>query len=69
MLPWDRLADRANQVELSQPIFTESQLARLTAFRARIVKYQASEEHGLGEQRLEFARWLVTHGRLSEEME
>lgn len=66
MLPWDRRADPINQTELLREIFTESQLAMLTALRARIAKYQAHEEHGLDERRLEFASWLVAHGRLGE---
>lgn len=69
MLPWDRRADSTNRAELLRDVFTEPQLAMLTAFRARVVKYQAREEHGLDERRLEFASWLVAHGRLCEEIE
>lgn len=69
MLPWDRRAERINRVVSPEEIFTEAQLARLMTLREYVVRYQAGDEHGIDEHRLEFARWLVQNDKLSEERE
>lgn len=48
-------------------VFTEQELERLRALRARSCALQVSEEYGVDVRRLQFARWLVTHGRLHED--
>lgn len=71
MLSWQRKWDRTSQLVPAlatlADLFTPEELARLFALRARSRALRASEEFGLDACRIAFARWLVEHGRLSEE--
>jgi ABC-type branched-subunit amino acid transport system ATPase component len=48
--------------------FTAVELARLERLRERHAAYLGYAEQGLDLRRLEFARWLVQRGILSEEL-
>ena len=51
---------------LEAPSFTPEELAKLVALQNR--SRSIDIELGMDEQRLRFARWLVEHGKLSEEL-
>ncbi|HLY31780.1 MAG TPA: hypothetical protein VKQ36_12195 [Ktedonobacterales bacterium] len=46
--------------------FTPTELAKLAALRENYPSHVEVQERLLDELRLEFARWLVEHGRLNE---
>jgi hypothetical protein len=46
--------------------FTPEELARLNALRASFQSRAEYLERVIDDRRLEFARWLLEHGRLSE---
>lgn len=52
---------------LLTPDFTEGQIEQLTRLRDRYMQ-QAQQQQQEERHRLEFARWLVTHGRLTDEL-
>lgn len=76
MFWWEQVRDqylrgqrRQETAELSS--LTSEQIARLRALREHIRTRRASAERDIAEldvdeQHLQFARWLVEHGRLSE---
>lgn len=71
MFSWQRKWDRTPQfvpapVTLAD-LFTPKQLARLFALRSHAHALRVSEESGLDAHRLTFARWLVEHGKLTED--
>jgi hypothetical protein len=69
MLPWKRKVEQPSAAEDDLPGFTRAQRARLT----RLCRHLRSRAPDLtcepDARRLQFARWLVRHGRLSEGME
>ena len=67
MIRWDRKPERAVAPAALADLFTPRELARLFAMRTRSGALRASEEFGIDANRLAFARWLVEHGRLSED--
>jgi hypothetical protein len=66
--PWRLLK---NQVQASflaeQWIFAPEEHARLSALRTQLRSRGIAVEMDFDEQRLLFARWLVEHGKLSDE--
>ena len=46
--------------------FTDEEIARLTDLRRSVYQQSNYVERALDETRLEFARWLKQHGKLSE---
>ena len=66
MFPWKRKAEQPLATEDDLPGFTGAQRARLTSLRAHLRSRDPACEIGLDARRLQFARWLVRHGRLSE---
>lgn len=69
MYPWESWNFRARaDTELKQSSFTPEELARLEALRNRVQSCSVDIEVGLDECRLKFARWLVEHGKLSEDL-
>lgn len=51
-----------------QEILSAEELARLTQLQVRFHGHPECVELALDELRLSFVRWLVDHGRISEEM-
>ena len=71
MFLWERRSDQRDaQVAQAAPdgLFTPQQEERLRSLRAHAQALMASEEHGLDRKRLTFARWLVEHGKVGEEV-
>jgi len=66
MFPWKRKAEQPSAAGDDLPGFTRAQRARLTRLRAHLRSRAPDLTYGLDARRLEFARWLVKHGRLSE---
>ena len=56
-------------VRLEQPSFTPEELANLLALRSDIESRTIDIELDLDERRLQFARWLVDHGKLSDDLQ
>jgi len=69
MFPWKRKAEQPLATEDDLPGFTGAQRARLTSLRAHLRSRDPACEIGLDARRLQFARWLVRRGRLSEGMD
>ncbi len=67
MFTWER-ADELQRETALAATFTPEELIRLRALREQYETSQDCGEFGLDERHLRFARWLVGHGRLSEEM-
>jgi hypothetical protein len=67
--PWERMSAHA---QVSAPVgkatFTPVEFAKLSALRTRLQGRALAVELGLDERRLQFARWLVEHDRLTEEV-
>ena len=67
MFTWER----ANELQRDTTLAATFTAEELRCFRALREQYETSQdcgEFGLDERRLRFARWLVEHGRLSEEI-
>jgi len=69
MFPWKRKAEQPSAAGDDPYGFTRAQRARLTKLRAHLRSRDPDLTYGLDARRLQFARWLVKHGRLSEGME
>jgi hypothetical protein len=67
--PWKRKAEQPSAAGDELPGFTRAQRARLTRLRAHLRSRDLDLTYGLDARRLQFARWLVRHGRLSERVE
>ena len=67
MFTWER-ADELQQETALAATFTPEELIRLRALREQYESSQDCGEFGLDECHLRFARWLVEHNRLSEEV-
>ena len=67
MLPWEQNTENGGGAAVLEGQFTPEELARLLALRALVASHSPYDELGLDVKRLRFARWLVEHGRLSEE--
>lgn len=66
--PWEHPKRRGRTTaQPKQPSFTPEELAGLLALRERVQRCPVDIELDLDERRLGFARWLVDHGKLSEE--
>lgn len=66
MFPWNRKAEQPSPARDDLLGFTRAQRARLTRLRAHLRSRDPDLTCGLDARRLQFARWLVRHGRLSE---
>ncbi len=69
MFPWKRKAEQPSAAGDDLPGFTRAQRARLTRLRAHLRSHAPDLTCGPDARRLQFARWLVRHGRLSEGMD
>lgn len=58
----------SQSVELDAAQFTEDEVARLVDLSRRFRAHGQYFELDLDERRLEFARWLVQHNRLREDI-
>lgn len=67
MFTWER-ADELQREATLTATFTPEELIRLRALREQYETSQDCGEFGLDERRLRFARWLVEHRLLSEEV-
>lgn len=70
MYPWEYARNRsAAGVKADEPaILTQEEIARLAKIRARYHSNPRCIEYDLDEPRLDFARWLVEHGWLREDV-
>jgi hypothetical protein len=66
MLPQEHRTNLESQQAMLGDEFTPEEKARLTALRQRYLIHPEYRELGIDSRRLEFARWLVAHGRLDE---
>jgi hypothetical protein len=66
MMTWN--PNPTTPATLDDASFTPEQQERLLALRARLHDQPDPGEFGLDLRRLEFARWLVQTGRLSDEL-
>jgi hypothetical protein len=69
MFPWKRKAEQTSATEDELPGFTCAQRARLTRLRAHLRSRAPDLTWAPDARRLQFARWLVECGRLSEGVE
>ena len=69
MFPWKRKAEQPLATEDELPGFTSAQRTRLTRLRAHIRSRAPDLTCVPDARRLQFARWLVECGRLSEGVE
>jgi hypothetical protein len=67
MFTWERANELQRDATLAAT-FTPEEFIRLQALREQYETSQDCGEFGLDERHLRFARWLVEHGRLSEEV-
>lgn len=69
MQAWESGTHVASQpAELDVAQFTEDEIARLVDLSRRFHDHGQYIELDLDERRLEFARWLVQHNRLREDI-
>jgi hypothetical protein len=66
MNPWDKLVSPGAFAPRLDDHFTAEEAQRLNALRQRVVSQPVHLDLGFDARRLEFARWLVEQGRLSE---
>jgi hypothetical protein len=61
-----------NSAQLKIPkladVCSTDEVARLEEMRARLPAGSTCQEFGLDERRVGFVRWLITHGKLRENM-
>lgn len=67
MFAWERAGAALQRATALDPSFTPEEASRLTDLQKRY-RTQQYREHGLDARRLEFARWLIRTGRLSEDI-
>jgi len=67
MFTWEHANELQQDATLAAS-FTPEELIRLWALREQYETSQDCGEFGLDERRLRFARWLVEHKLLSEEV-
>lgn len=67
MVPWEHETENGSRPLALEGQFTPEELAKLLALRTLISSHSPYDELGLDEKRLKFARWLVEHGRLSDD--
>lgn len=67
MYLWAYYNYRWTAVRQAQSTFTPEELASLLALRSRIENCSIDIELDLNERRLLFARWLIDHGKLSDD--
>jgi hypothetical protein len=65
---WDKVFQPGALAPSLDDRFTAEEVQRLTALRQRVNVQPMHLDLGIDVRRLEFARWLVEHGRLGEEM-
>lgn len=65
--PWERMSAHASAL-LGKATFTPVEFAKLSVLRTRLQGRAIAVELGLDERRLNFARWLVEHDRLTEDV-
>lgn len=71
MQPWESSLHVTSQPEAATGIdddFTPEEKERLLAVSQHFSAHPEYLESGIDERRLTFARWLVEHGRLSEDL-
>jgi len=59
---------RASDTSAVEAVFTPQERARLEALRARLQGLSVDAELDVNDRRLCFARWLVQHGKLAEDV-
>lgn len=67
MFAWERAGIALQKATGLDQCFTPEEASRLTELQQRY-RTQQYREHELDVRRLEFARWLVRTGRLSEDI-
>jgi hypothetical protein len=67
MLPGEFGTENANVQVMLDGSFTNEEMMRLRALRARADAHPDYEDRGIDERRLKFLRWLVEHGKLSDD--
>jgi hypothetical protein len=68
--PWERMRSRMQaSVSLAEVSFTPEEFAKLAALRTHLQTRAVDIELDLDERRLTFARWLVEHGRLTDDIQ
>lgn len=71
MQPWEsgiRVTSQPEAASIENDDFTAEEKERLLALCQHFSAHPEYMETGLDERRLTFARWLVEHGRLSEDL-
>lgn len=76
MSAWDNLKlrltaqpqQRIHPMSVDGAEWTVTEESRLSALRQQVQTYGPYHEFGLDRYRLEFVRWLVVHGKLSEDL-
>jgi hypothetical protein len=63
---WDKVVWPGTVVPRLDDRFTAEEAQRLTALRQQVVSQPVHLDLGIDVRRLEFARWLVEQGHLSE---
>jgi hypothetical protein len=66
MMYWQRRPASSNQAAPVAEPLQPAVLARLSELRERTLMLRTCQEFRLDMRRLQFARWLVEHGRLGE---
>jgi hypothetical protein len=65
---WDMAVHPSTPTPLPDGRFTSEEGQRLIALRQRLALRPTPVDLDIDERRLQFARWLVEHGRLSEDV-
>lgn len=68
MLAWEHASDTAARSQMAREALTQDEAQRLEALRERWSAQLECAELGLDLRRLQFARWLVQRGILTEEI-
>lgn len=69
MFSWEYGSGNDNQPVMLGDNFSVEEIAQLAALREHFQIHPQYWECGIDDRRLEFARWLVQHGKLNEGIE